>query len=121
VKESESGRYVNRFLLIEWGWDRDACLAAFARHNLPAPPKSSCFFCPEMREWEIVQLAQEHPELAKRAIEMEHNNTALYGVKGLKRTTSFEAIIDFYNRQGELPILNMPSRMPCMCYDGEPE
>lgn len=114
-----STEYDYQYLLIEWGWDRDACTDAFARHNLSLPPKSSCFFCPEMQEWEIVELSQNHPELAKRAVEMEHNNTSLYGVKGLKRTTSFEAIIDFYNRQGELPILNMPSRRPCMCFDGE--
>ncbi len=118
VKNAESKRYTNRFLLIEWGWDRDECLKAFARHSLPVPPKSSCFFCPEMQEWEIVELSQNHPELAARAIAMERNNIAMR-VKGLKRTTSFESIIDFYNRQGELPILNMPSRMPCICFDGE--
>ncbi len=50
---------------------------------------------------------------------MEHNNTAMYSVKGLKRTTSFEAIIDYYDRQGVLPILNMPARIPCTCFDGE--
>ena len=119
VKDSESGRYVNRFLLIEWEWAREECLAAIERHGLNIPPKSSCFFCPEMQEWEIVDLKNQYPELAKRAVDMEHGNTAMYGVKGLKRTTSFEAIIDFYDRQGELPILNMPSRLPCICFDGD--
>ena len=119
IKEAESKRYVNRFLLIEWGWGREECADALERHGLSVPAKSSCFFCPEMQEWEIVELSQKHPELALRAIQMERGNTKLHGVKGLKRTTSFEAIIDFYNRQGELPILNMPSRIPCMCYDGD--
>lgn len=67
----------------------------------------------------IVDLNANHPDLSARAIGMERNNTALYGVKGLKRTTSFEAIIDFYDRQGVLPILNMPPRTPCGRFDGE--
>lgn len=119
VQEAESSRYVNRFLLVEWGWDREDCIAAFERHGLPIPPKSSCFYCPEMTEREIVDLNDNHPELAQRAIAMEHNNTTLYGVKGLKRTMSFEQIIDYHDRQGVLPILNQPPRIPCMCFDGE--
>lgn len=119
VRGSESDRYVNRFPLIEWEWAREECISAFERHGIDVPPKSSCFFCPEMQEWEIVELNQNHPELAARAVAMEHNNTAMHSVKGLKRTTSFEAIIDFYDRQGTLPVLNMPPRIPCTCYDGE--
>ena len=118
VKDSPSQRYENHFPLIEWEWAREECVAAIERHGLKIPPKSSCFFCPEMTEHEIIELKQEYPDLAARAIAMEHNNSALYGVKGLKRKTSFEAIIDYYERQGELPLLNMPSRIPCMCYDG---
>lgn len=119
IKEFESKKYQNRYPLVEWGWSRDECVEAIERHGLKVPPKSSCFFCPEMREWEIVDLKRDHPDLADRAIAMEHNNTALYGVKGLKRTTSFEAILDLYDRQGVLPVLNMPPRIPCVCYDGE--
>lgn len=118
VKDSESGRYSNRFLLIEWGWAREECIAVILKYLPTIPDKSSCFFCPEMQEHEIVELNHAHPELAARAIAMERNNTAMHSVKGLKRTTSFEAILDYYDRQGELPILNMPSRVPCMCYDG---
>jgi hypothetical protein len=118
VKDSESGRYVNQFPLIEWGWSREECVAAIERHGLSVPPKSSCFFCPEMQEHEIVELNATHPDLAERAIAMERNNTAMHSVKGLKRTTSFEAILDYYDRQGVLPILNSPARIPCMCYDG---
>lgn len=119
VKDAESGRYENRFLLIEWDWAREQCVSAIERHSLGVPMKSSCFFCPEMQENEIVDLQRDHPELAARAIAMERNNTAMYSVRGLKRTTSFEAIIDYYDRQGVLPILNMPARIPCTCFDGE--
>lgn len=31
-------------LLIDWLWDRDACVAAIKRHGLPVPVKSACFF-----------------------------------------------------------------------------
>lgn len=54
VKESESGRYINRFPLIEWGWSREECVAAIDRHGLSVPPKSSCFSvqrCRSMRLW----------------------------------------------------------------------
>ncbi len=30
--------------LIEWGWDRERCIAEIQREGLPVPPKSSCFF-----------------------------------------------------------------------------
>lgn len=119
ANDHENKKYDYKYLLIEWGWQREECIETIQKHGLCVPSKSSCFFCPEMREWEIVDLKNDHPELAERAIAMEHNNTTLYGVKGLKRTTSFEAILDFYDRQGTLPILNMPPRIPCVCYDGE--
>ena len=57
--------------LREWGWDRERCKTEIERVGLPVPPKSACFFCPSTKPAELVQLARSHPDLARRAVEME--------------------------------------------------
>lgn len=111
----------NRYPLIEWNWGREECIAAIQRHGLAVPPKSSCFFCPEMQEWEIVELYRNHPELAARAIAMERKNTKLTQIKGLARTHSWEQILDFHDKQLTMCELLPPrqERLPCTCYDGD--
>jgi hypothetical protein len=42
--------------LQEWGWDRETCKAQIAAAGLPVPPKSSCFFCPNMNPSEVREL-----------------------------------------------------------------
>jgi hypothetical protein len=42
--------------LQEWGWDRETCKAQIAAAGLPVPPKSSCFFCPNMQPSEVREL-----------------------------------------------------------------
>lgn len=66
-----SDRYQMRYPLREWGFDRAACGKIIVDAGLPLPPKSSCFFCPAMRDIEIAQLAREEPDLYKLALEME--------------------------------------------------
>jgi hypothetical protein len=57
--------------LREWGWDRERCMAEIAAVGLPVPHKSACFFCPSTKPAELIQLAKRHPDLARRAVEME--------------------------------------------------
>jgi hypothetical protein len=57
--------------LREWGWDRECCIAEIAAAGLPVPPKSACWFCPSTKPAELVQLARRHPDLARRAVELE--------------------------------------------------
>ena len=42
-------KYSKWYPLMEWGWDRAACMQAIENAGLPQPGKSSCFFCPSMR------------------------------------------------------------------------
>jgi hypothetical protein len=42
--------------LQEWGWDREECKRQIAAMGLPVPPKSSCFFCPNMTKDEVRDL-----------------------------------------------------------------
>lgn len=57
--------------LQEWGWDRERTLQQILKAGLPAPPKSSCFFCPSQKPWELIELAIRSPDLARRVILME--------------------------------------------------
>lgn len=57
--------------LREWGWDRERCIAEISAAGLPVPHKSACFFCPSTKPAELLKLAKDHPELARRAVELE--------------------------------------------------
>jgi len=66
-----SDRYEMRYPLREWGFDRVKCGQIIVDAGLPLPPKSACFFCPSMKEAEIVQLAEDEPDLYRLALEMQ--------------------------------------------------
>jgi hypothetical protein len=94
ILEDAMCRYT--FPLIEWGWTRDECVAAIQRAGLPVPPKSACFYCPSSTKAEVLELAQTHPLLFKRAVEMERAALAsgkMHSVKGLGRHWSWEALV----------------------------
>lgn len=77
--------------LMEWGWDREACIRAIEAAGLPQPGKSSCFFCPSMRAEEIIDLRERYPELFRRALALEDNARAnLKTVRGLGRNYSWK-------------------------------
>lgn len=80
-------KYWNRYPLLEtWHWSRDDCIRAIKRAGLPQPGKSSCFFCPSMKQPEIEALKQQYPDLYRRAIALEEAAIPnLKSVKGLGR------------------------------------
>lgn len=119
AKESPDARYVNRYPLIEWGWDRDKCMDVIADSGLCVPPKSSCFFCPNMSELEILRLRDRYPELLERALAMEANAVATPGssIKGLGRDVSWKQIIEYDAAQMAFIPRSLPS-LPCECWDG---
>jgi len=99
--------------LLDWDWGRDECLEAIEKAGLPAASKSSCYFCPNMRQWEIRELARTHPELIQNVINMEANAN-LTAMKGLGRSyswTKFLATPDMFDAPPE-------RNVPCGCYDG---
>lgn len=72
----------------EWSLDRDACIATIQRHGFPPPPKSSCTFCPAMREEEVWAMLAVHPVLYLLAMWMEGLALpGLDGIEGLWRRT----------------------------------
>jgi len=83
--------FTNRFPLIEWGWDRERCVAEIEDAGLPVPVKSACFFCPASKKTELDWLKEMHPELAAKAVELEDRAKVrgLRSVKGLGRRWSW--------------------------------
>lgn len=88
AKRSAAGRpdkkYNYWYPLIEWGIDRDACLTSIRSAGLPVPIKSACFFCTARKGEELVELGRDHPDLARKAVEMER--IARDGKHGLRST-----------------------------------
>ena len=46
LRDLADPKYSKWYPLMEWGWDREACIRAIEAAGLPQPGKSSCFFCP---------------------------------------------------------------------------
>jgi hypothetical protein len=118
--ESPDPDFLNRYPLMEWGWDREECVETIANAGLCVPPKSSCFFCPNMDEMEILRLRDRHPELLERALTLEANAVPAPGssIKGLSRDLSWRQIIEYDAAQMSFVPRVLP-KIPCECWDGE--
>lgn len=112
AKEDPSGKYINRYPLIEWEMDRDACRRSILDADLKLPGKSSCFFCPNSKKADIRALQDTYPDLLERALAMEAN-AELTQIKGLGRNFAWRDYIEGRSIAPELPM-----EMPCDCYDG---
>lgn len=113
VRDYDDQKYTVAYPLLDYGWGRADCVAAIKNEGLPLPGKSSCFFCPNMRRGEVLELHALHPDLAARAIAIEQN-ADLSSVKGLGRSWSWGSMLatpDMFADHFEKP-------MPCGCYDG---
>lgn len=119
AKNYSDDKYAYRYPLIEWGWDNEACLKYLRELNLPIPGKSSCFFCPNMRAWEIRALKETEPDKFERALAMERNaKPSLTTIKGLGRDWSWEDLNRQFDTQGEFSFQTVRDEMPCECSDG---
>ena len=102
--------------LVEWQLDRMDCVKVIIDAGLPLPPKSSCFFCPNMNEWEVHELKQDDSCRFDKAIQLEENaQDRLESIRGLGRKKKWSEIIT-------QPFLPMPEdeqfeldKMPCSC------
>lgn len=92
AKHFEDEKCLNRYPLVEWGWGRPECIDAISRAGMNQPGKSSCFFCPNMRQAEIREQAQHYPELTARALDMEARAN-LTKVSGLGRDFSWNELL----------------------------
>lgn len=107
------GFYTYRYPLQEWKWGPPECEAAILRAGLPLPPKSACFFCPSSKKSEVSGLAERHPELFQRAVEMEQAAVpTLEKGKGLGWTWNWG---EYVAGRLELQTVRDPTDIGCLC------
>lgn len=70
------------FPLVDADMDREDCVAMIARHGLPIPPKSACFFCPASHPEDVRSLPK---DLLDKALILEANAKKIEGgaIRGL--------------------------------------
>ena len=119
VYDLQDRKYRKEYPLIDWGWGRDECIAAIEQEGLPLPGKSSCFFCPAMKRYEIRTLYHQHRDLYDRAIAIEDNAMpSLTTVKGLGRSWSWRDFVEADKNQTAFCWMFPETNMPCGCFDG---
>lgn len=105
--------------LVDWQWRREECMAAICRHGIPQPGKSACFFCPASKRSEVLRLAKNHPELMKKALEIENaaqaRHRTVVGLGGIGNLWVDWLSMD--EAQGKLMLDIEPVHMPCHCTD----
>lgn len=123
AKKNQDDKYIYHYPLIDWGWGRDECVDAIKRAGLNIPPKSSCFFCPAMTKNEVIDLKHQHPDLFKRALDMEKGASEnLKSVKGLGRRWAWSEVADADDNGESLArFTDSFDGEPCGCYDGDYE
>jgi hypothetical protein len=99
---------------IEWRLGRKECKEKILQAGLRLPPKSSCFFCPNMKKHEVLKLPD---DLKQRAIRMEENATKLIELKGLGRQYSWKDLITADQKQIKMFEDFDYHQIPCECID----
>ena len=92
----EDKDYVYHYPLIQYKLDDLACVALISSCGLPVPPKSSCFFCPNRRVKEVLNLPEElrlRGEMIESVAMRSHNwRGSLSITPGLGRTFAWADI-----------------------------
>jgi hypothetical protein len=115
----EDAKFIYRFPLIDWSWGRDVCVSIIKEAGLNLPGKSACYFCPASKKHEIIELKRKHPDLFKRAVDLEREAQEagnLKTVKGLGRSWAWADFMASKCAQGSL--FPDVTDMPCDCFDG---
>lgn len=109
-------KYQKEYPLMEWGWSRKDCIQAIRDAGLPLPGKSSCFFCPSMKRWEIRTLYHRYPDLLRRALAIEDAAMPnLTSVRGLGRNWAWRDFICADENQLAIPGAFSDEDLPCSC------
>ena len=104
--EVEDEHYEYRYLLQEWGWDRDRCIQEIIGAGLPVPVKSSCIFCAAMQPEEVEAL---EPDELRVLVRMEararprFKTAAMKGLWGRDSKKRPGSMTKFIREKGLLP------------------
>jgi hypothetical protein len=71
VQNDKSAKWKTRYPLIERGMNRGDCIALVNRMGWPAPPRSSCYMCPNHTAQEWRDIRDNKPQDWRMAIEFE--------------------------------------------------
>lgn len=105
-------KFTRIYPLIDWDMGREECIQTINGEGLALPGKSSCYFCPNSKPSEIKWLEQNHPDLFKKALQIE-SQADLTKIAGLGRNFSWKSI---YQQQDAFMDHFVPE-MPCECYE----
>jgi hypothetical protein len=114
VKENPLENHFNKFPLIEWKWDRARCVQEILNAKLCLPGKSSCFFCPNMKKHEILELSEEEKTRVKF---IEANAKNKVEMAGLGRQYAWTDLLNADERQMKLFEDLEMYQSPCECVD----
>ena len=115
-RDEADSKYQKEYPLMEWGWSRKDCIQAIRDAGLPLPGKSSCFFCPSMKRWEIRTLYHRYPDLLRRALAIEDAAMPnLTSVRGLGRNWAWRDFICADENQLAIPGAFSDEDLPCSC------
>lgn len=114
MKENPERLFTNIYPLIEDQVTREDCIKIILDTGLCLPNKSSCFFCPNMKSWEILKLSENE---RNRAIKIEANATNVVELKGLGRNYSWTDLINANKEQLTLFDDLEMFQTPCACID----
>lgn len=86
---------IMEYPLLDAKITRKQCYEIIKKHGFPVPPKSGCYYCPYMKRHEFRKLSQEHPDLFKKALDMEEASEQ-YTVRGftLNKNYPLRSILD---------------------------
>jgi len=114
MKDNPLEGHTNIYLLNEWMWNRDRCVQEILNAKLLLPGKSSCFYCPNMKKHEILNLS---PKEKLRVKFIEANAKNKVEMAGLGRQYAWTDLINADESQMKLfDDLDM-FQSPCECVD----
>lgn len=114
MKENPLKDHSNIYPLIQWQWTREKCVNEITSVGLCVPPKSSCFFCPNMKKHEVLDLTDEEKNEVKF---IELNAKKKVELKGLGRRYSWTDLINANEDQMKLFDDLELFQTPCECVD----
>jgi hypothetical protein len=114
VKDNPLPNHSNQYPLVELRWNRERCVEEILSAKLCLPGKSSCFFCPNMKKGEVLQLSDEEK---RRVRVIEANASKVAELKGLGRQYSWTKLLDADSMQEKLFEDLEMYQAPCECID----
>jgi hypothetical protein len=114
VRDNPLTHHTNKYPLIDAGMSRKDCVNLIESTGLHLPGKSSCFFCPNMKKHEILDLS-DHEKSRVKFIESNAKNKV--ELKGLGRQYAWTDLLNADDQQMNMFDDIEMFQPPCECID----